>query len=718
MEKIRFGGDYNPEQWPEHVWDRDLQLFDEAGIDTLTVNVFSWATLQPDEHTYDFTVLDRILARLAVAGKSVCLATSTGAHPAWMAREYPDVTRVDFEGRRHVFGQRHNSCPNSPAYRRFSVELARRIAQRYGAPDHPAAGVVVAWHVNNEYGGSCYCEHCGAAFRVWLRERYAGLEALNEAWNSTFWSHTFHAWEEIVPPSARSEHWGGPNVTAFQGITLDYLRFSSDAMLANFIDEKSAIAEFSPDLPVTTNFMGMYRPLDYFRWAPHLDFVSWDNYPPDMQSHPRMALTHDLMRGLKAGQPFWLMEQTPSKTSSRPFNPVKRPGVMRLWSYQAVAHGADAVLFFQMRQSRGASEKDHGAVINHAGRSDTRVFREVAALGEELTALAGEIVGARTHAKVALVFDWDSWWAVEISDGPSRHVSYQQTLIAYYQALYEQNVAIDVVPTGADFAEYEVVVAPLLHVIKGDVAARVEAFVEGGGVFVTSFLSGRVDESDNAFEMDAPGPLARILGIRIDETDALAPEDRNAVVFDGAAGEKEIASDSLSDANGVLSDGFVGARGIASDGGGIRFPANLVFDLVQPVTAEVVGVYESDFYAGTAAVTRNVVGNAEMPGEAWYVGTNLDADGLHWLLEGVLRARGLLNEYSGVPDIEAVARYRDDARYLFLLNHGEAEARVVADLDAISLLTGAGVRAGESMTLPPKGVVILKSVSVDPLTGQ
>ena len=687
MHKILFGGDYNPEQWPEEIWDRDMELLGEAHVDTLTVNVFSWGTLQPDEHTYDFAVLDRILEKLTAAGKNVCLATSTAAHPAWMAREYPDVTRVDFEGRRHVFGQRHNSCPNSPAYRRFSVELARRIAERYGAATHPASDIIAAWHVNNEYGGTCYCEHCGSAFRVWLQARYRTLDALNEAWNTTFWSHTFHAWEEIVPPSALSEHWGGPNVTAFQGITLDYLRFSSDSLLQNFIDEKAAIRQFSPGLPVTTNFMGMYRPLDYFRWAPHLDFVSWDNYPPDAQSHARMALTHDLMRGLKGGQPFWLMEQTPSQTACRPFNPVKRPGVMRLWSYQAVAHGADAVLFFQMRQSRGASEKDHGAVITHGGRSDTRVFQEVTGLGEELESLAGEIVGARTHAKVALVFDWDSWWAVEISDGPSRHVSYQQTLITYYRALFEQNVAVDVVPADADLSQYDVVVAPLLHLVKGGVAARVEAFVEGGGVFVTSFLSGRVDESDNAFEMDAPGPLARILGIRIDETDALAPEDLNAVVFDRVPA-----------ANGVVPDGV-----------GVRFAANLVFDLVQPGTAEVVGVYESDFYAGMAAVTRNVVGKAEMPGEAWYVGTNLDAGGLRWLFEGVLRARGLLNCYSGMPGVETVARYRDDVRYLFLLNHGDATSRVVADMDGVSLLTQVVVSAGERITLVPKAVVILKS---------
>jgi beta-galactosidase len=697
MGKIRFGGDYNPEQWPEHVWDEDLFLFEEAGVDTLTVNVFSWAALQPSEETYDFTALDRILERLAAAGKSVCLATSTAAHPAWMARQYPEVTRVDFEGRRHVFGQRHNSCSNSPAYQRFSVALARRIAERYSASDHPAAGSIVAWHVNNEYGGTCYCEHCAKAFRVWLRERYATLEALNVAWNTAFWSHTFYAWEEIVPPNALSEHWGGPNVTAFQGITLDYLRFSSDAMLASFIAEKAAIREFS-NLPVTTNFMGMYRPLDYFRWAPHLDFVSWDNYPPDMQSQARMALTHDLMRGLKGGRPFWLMEQTPSQTSCRPFNPVKRPGVMRLWSYQAVAHGADAVMFFQMRQSRGASEKDHGAVINHAGRSDTRVFREVAALGAELEALAGEIVGARTHAKVALVFDWDSWWAVEIADGPSRHVSYQETLNAYYRAIYDQNVAVDVVPPGADLSPYDVVVAPLLHMVKDDVAGRVEAFVEGGGVFVTSFLSGRVDECDNAFGMDVPGPLARVLGIRIDETDALAPQDVNAIVFDGA-----------SDGNGAVCEGTSDPNGVMPDGGGARFAANLVFDLVLPQTAEVVGVYESDFYAGMAAVTRNAFGETGTAGEAWYVGTNLDAGGLGWVLRRVLRARGLLNAYSGVPDVEAVARYRDEARYLFLLNHSDEESKVVADVAGISLLTGADVSAGESITLAPKDVVILKS---------
>ena len=254
--KIPYGGDYNPEQWPAQVWDEDYRLFEIARIDTVTLGVFDWALLQPSLEVYDFSLLDRIVERATVEGRQICLATSTGAHPAWLAKAHPEVTRVDFEGRKHRFGQRHNSCPSSPVFRRLATELARRIAARYG--DNPS---VIAWHVGNEYGGACYCDLCAAAFRDWLRARYSTLERLNEAWYTTFWSHTFYDWDEIEPPSALTEHWRGPDHTAFQGITLDYLRFMSDAMLANFLDEKNAIREVS-DKPVTTNFMGMYRPID------------------------------------------------------------------------------------------------------------------------------------------------------------------------------------------------------------------------------------------------------------------------------------------------------------------------------------------------------------------------------------------------------------------------------------------------------------------------
>ena len=667
--KIAFGGDYNPEQWPEEVWDQDHRLFDAAAIDTVTLGVFAWALIQPAPDVYDFTPLDRIVERAAAEGRRICLATGTGAHPAWLARAHPEVTRTDFEGRRHRFGQRHNSCPNSPVFRRLSAELARRVARRYAG--HPA---VVAWHVGNEYGGACYCELCAAAFRGWLRERYGSLEALNAAWCTTFWSHTFTGWDQIEPPSALTEHWRGPDHTAFQGITLDYRRFMSDALLANFRDEKAAIRESSADVPVTTNFMGLYQPIDYHRWAPHLDFASWDNYPPDDASQARMALTHDLMRGLKDGQPFWLMEQTPSITASRDVNPLKRPGVMRLWSWQAVAHGADAVLFFQLRASRGACEKYHGAVIGHGGRGDTRVFREVAQLGAELEQVGDAVLGARTPARVALLFDWDSWWAVEMTDGLSRLVRYQQTVLAYYTALWDAGVDVDVVPVTKGLADYDVVVAPLLHMVKGDLARRLEEVAARGGSVVTTFLSGRVDEDANAFLTDVPGPLGPLTGVRVDEWDARGPDFVNPVLLRDGEAEAECES-------------------------------RLFFEIVIPAGAESVGSYGADFYAGTPAVTRNAFG----AGHGWYVAAGLDQRGVSWVLRRVLARHDIELRYPEIHDLETALRVTPDGvRVLFLLNHRAEAVDVTAERGGTDLLTGLRVEAGGLIKIEVGGVLLLR----------
>ena len=666
--KVPFGGDYNPEQWPDDVWESDYRLFDAARIDTVTLGVFAWTLIQPAPDVYDFSTMDRIVARASAAGRSICLATGTGAHPAWLARAYPEVTRTDFEGRRHGYGQRHNSCPSSPAFRRFSAELARRIAQRYAANLS-----VVAWHVGNEYGGACYCDLCAAEFRRWLRAKYSTLDAVNAAWYTTFWSHTFTDWDEILPPSELTEHWRGADHTAFQGMTLDYLRFTSDAMLTNFLDEKAAIREHSP-APVTTNFMGLYRPIDYHRWAPHVDFASWDNYPPDDTSQARMALAHDLTRGLKDGQPFWLMEQTPSYTASRDVNPLKRPGLMRLWSWQAVAHGADAVLFFQMRASRGACEKYHGAVIGHAGRDDTRVFREVAQLGSELDRLGPATLGARTPADVALLFDWDSWWALELSDGPSRLVRYLDVVLAYHRALWDAGADVDVVPVSADLTAYAVVVAPALHMLKGDLPERLEAVASRGGSVVTTFLSGRVDENDNAYLMDVPGPLAALMGIRIDEWDARGPDVVNPV--------------SLGDA--------------------VEVSARLLFELVIPQGATVVGTYQSDFYAGTAAVTRNAFGE----GAGWYVATSLDQPGVSWVIRQVLDEHGLSGPYADVPDVETAVRISPDGdRLVFILNHRSEPVEVAACADGVDLLTGTSVNRGEPLCVQARGVVVVQETS-------
>ena len=670
--RMPYGGDYSPEQWPDDVWDVDHAAFSLARIDTLTVGVFAWALTQPDEDTYDLTVLERILDRAHAEGRQVCLATGTGALPPWLAHAYPEVNRTDFEGRRHVYGQRHNACPSSPVYRRLAARLAGRVAERFAG--HPA---VIAWHINNEYGGACYCDLCAAEFREWLRARYGDLDRLNSAWNTTFWSHRFTDWAQVVPPSVLSEHWRGPDHTAFQGITLDYLRFASDTLLRTFREEKAAVREHS-DRPVTTNFMGMYRPIDYHRWAADLDFASWDNYPPDDRSAARMALTHDLMRGLKGGQPFWLMEQTPSVTASRDVNPVKRPGVLRLWSWQAVAHGADAVLYFQMRQSRGACEKYHGAVLGHSGRTDTRTFREVADLGGELERAGGALLGGRTPARVALLFDWDSWWAVEISDGPNRHVRYPAVVMTYHRALWEAGAQMDVVPVTADLTGYDVVVAPLLHMVKGDLADRLAAVAAAGGTVVTTVLSGRVDEDDNAFLADVPGPMKDLLGVRVDETDAQPPGEANPVTL----------------ALPGTSDSLVSR-------------AELVFDLVLGEGAEVVGTYGANFYAGMPAVTRNAHGQ----GEGWYVGTLLDQAGVGWVMRTVLERHGLVGPYADVPGLELASRRTDAGQVDVLLHHGDTVVEVPAHVSGTDLLTGRRVAAGERLRLAPTDVLVLR---VDP----
>lgn len=439
INKVLYGGDYNPEQWPEEIWEEDMRLFKLAGIDEVTLNVFSWAALQPSEDTYNFEKLDKIMDLVEANGLKVFLATSTAAHPAWMAKRHPDILRTEFSVMKRKFGSRHNSCQNSPTYQKYSVLLAKKLAERYGERE-----CVIGWHICNEYGGECYCENCEKQFRVWLKKKYGTIEEVNKAWDTSFWGHTFYDWDEIVLPNMLSEHFE-PDRTTFQGISLDYRRFNSEGMLKCYQAEAAAIRSVVPDAKITTNLMGFYKPLDYQMWAKSMDFISWDNYPANEDPYSRIAMNYDLMRGIKGGQPFVLMEQTPSVTNWLAYNALKRPGVMRLWSYQAMAHGADAVLFFQMRRSIGACEKYHGAVIDHVGTENTRVFREISQLGKELQQLGDKTLGARSRAKAAILVDWDNWWAIEYSAGPSRDLKYLDEVFLYYRALEEQNYAVDII---------------------------------------------------------------------------------------------------------------------------------------------------------------------------------------------------------------------------------------------------------------------------------
>lgn len=661
--KIAYGGDYNPEQWGEDIWAEDMRLFKLAHIDTVTLNVFSWASLQPNEDTYDFSKLDKIMALVRENGMKVILATSTGAHPAWMAKKYPEILRSDRNGIHRRFGSRHNSCPNSPVYRKFSVALADKLAEHYADWDN-----IIAWHISNEYGGECYCDNCAKAFRVWLEKRYGSLDNLNRAWNTAFWSHTFYDWDEIELPDYRTEEYG-ENSTAFQSISLDYRRFNSESIQTCCRLEYEAIKKHTPNIPITTNFMETYKPLDYQAWAKDLDFVSWDNYPQPTYTPGHIALNHELIRGLKPEQPFVLMEQTPSVTNWQTINAIKRPGVMRLWSYQAVAHGSDSILFFQMRRSRGASEKYHGAVIDHVGTEHTRVFREISALGAELDKLGSATLGTRVEAEVAILFDWNNWWAVELSSGPSTRMRYLDEVLRYYEALHERNVAADIVAVDADLSRYKVVLAPVLYMVKPGVDEKLREFVKNGGTLLTTFLAGYVDETDLVTLGGYPGKLRDILGIWVEEIDDLPEGQVNHFTYEG-----------------------------------VRHDANVLCDLLHSEGAEVLATYEEDFYAGMPVLTCNHFGK----GKAYYAATQFD-DGFYTvLMDRICKEQGVAPAAVTPEGVEAVVRSGENGRFLFLLNFAPEAKTVTMPQACTDLLTDNAYEAGTTAEMAPKDVMILE----------
>jgi beta-galactosidase len=651
------GGDYNPEQWSRPVWDEDFPLMQKAGVSTVSVGIFSWVSLQPAEDRFTFEWLDEIMDGLHEHGIRAILATPSAAQPAWLSQAYPEVLRSDEHGVRNPHGRRVNYCPNSPAYRRFSGQIARKLAERY--KDHPA---LLLWHISNEYGGRCLCETCAAAFREWLQAKYGTLDELNYRWWMPFWSHTYTDWSQIMPPLA-----GGETLT--HGLNVDYFRFMSESQLACYCNERDIIRAITPDIPITTNLMGTYKPLDYRRWAKEMDVISWDCYPRPNQTPGEIAFLHDLNRSLKDGQPFLLMEQTPSSQNWQDVNALKRPGVLRLWSYLAIAHGADSVLYFQWRRGRGGCEKLHGAIVEHSGRDDTRVFREVSQIGAELKGLDDSIIGAGTEAKVAILLDWENWHALDDAVGPIRQKRYVETVVKHYLAFYRRNIPVDVVFPDSDLSTYKVLVAPMLYMVKQGFAEKVEAFVSGGGSFVTTYMSGLVDETDLAFENGYPGPLSRVMGLWVEEIDALYEGQTNSIVM--------------------------------SDGSGTYICSRLA-DLLHAETAEVLATYGSDFYAGMPVLTRNAFGS----GSAYYLASDPEDRFLDDFYGDVISQYALTPAFAAPAGVEITTRQKDSTAIHFVLNHNAEPATLSLDKRTFRNLLN-GERVSHQLSLEGYGVGIL-----------
>lgn len=664
FDRFGHGGDYNPDQW-RHIpgtFEKDLELMKKSHCNLMSVGIFSWAALEPEEGVYDFDWLQKVLDGLHENGVSVFLATPSGARPAWMSQNYPEVLRVEANRVRNLHGDRHNHCYTSPTYRRMVNRMNTALAERFG--HHPA---VVGWHISNEYGGECHCPLCQNAFREFLRAKYGTLETLNHAWWTGFWAKTYTAWGQIESPAPQGEH-------AVHGLDLDWKRFVTAQTVDFMAAEIEPLRRITPELPITTNMMGTYPGLDYFRFQPVIDVASFDAYPlwgsgekTDEEIAVNTAFKYDLTRGILR-KPWILMESTPSMTNWMEICRPKRPGMHLLSSMQAVAHGADSVQYFQWRKSRGSSEKLHGAVVDHVGHENTRVFRDVTQVGEWLEKLT-PLLHAPVKADTAVIFDWNNRWAMEKAQGPRRDKQYEETVQEHYAALRRLGANIDVIDMEQDFTPYRLIVAPMLYMVKPGVAERIEAFVRAGGTFVATYWSGIVDENDLCFLGGFPGPLRQTLDIWSEEIDALYPNQKNGL---------------------TTSEGK-------------SYQCGFLCDLIHAESAQVKAVYTDDFYAGRPALTVNQLGS----GEAWYLAARAEERFLADFYQEIAARAGVdLPAEKAVPGVHVSRREKQGVVYTFVMNFS-GEERPVALPEGHDLISGE--KTGGEAVLPVAGVRVISS---------
>ena len=664
--RLAFGGDYNPEQWPEEVWQEDVALMREAGVNLVSVGIFSWALLEPAEGTYEFGWLDRVLDLLHENGIRVDLANATASPPPWFSRKYPQSLPVTADGVRHSYGSRQTFSASSPEYRRAAAALTQAIVDRYAG--HPA---VVMWHVHNEYG--ChnlpdYGDYAAAAFRVWLEDRYGSLEGLNNAWGTAFWSQRYYSWQEILPPRT-SGTWVNPTQQ------LDFARFSSDSLLECFRAEAGIIRAAS-DHPVTTNFMGfnmgLNAPIDYWRWSEEMDIVSNDHYlkAEDGRNFQELAMTADLCRGWAKGRPWLLMEHSTSAVNWQPRNIAKAPRELIRNSLQHVARGADGALYFQWRASRAGAEKYHSGMLPHAG-TDTKIWREVVALGRILKSIS-EVAGSTVDGvQVAILHDTDARWGSELDSHPSMDTDCIAETRRWHDAFYRAGIGTDIRQSTDDLSGYQLVIVPMVYLITDEGAANLEQFVANGGHLVVTYFSGIVDANDH-IRMDPtngggyPGAFRDVLGVQMEE---FYPLHAAETVRLSRYGEGAIWS-----------------------------------ELGKTTTADALAVFADGPAAGSPAVTRNTFGE----GISYYVSTSLGTEGISRLVGEVAAAAGVGPVVADLPaGVEVVKRSKGGTSWLFVINHGADD--VTVPVHGAELINGTA--AAGALAVGGGGVAVVRQTS-------
>ncbi|MEG2087056.1 MAG: beta-galactosidase [Angelakisella sp.] len=671
------GGDYNPDQWLsfEGIVGEDVRLMKLSHCNVMAVNIFGWVACEPREGEFTFGWLDEIMDTLYQNGVYTILATPSGARPAWLSQKYPEVLRVNEFGVRNYHGSRHNHCYTSPVYREKVRIMNTQLALRYR--EHPG---LLAWHISNEYGGNCYCPLCQEEFRSFLKRRYGTLDALNLAWWTGFWSHTYTDWSQVEAPSKRGED-------GVHGQTLDWHRFRSERTLDFYQHEIEPLRKYTPNTPITTNFDqfgSVEEGADYWQFAPYVDVVSWDNYPywhgerPTHVEAGMRAFIHDINRSLKHGKPFMMMESSPSATNWQPVAKLRRPGMQELASLQAIAHGSDTVQYFQWRKGLGSSEKFHGAVVDHYPTENTRVFREVTSVGEVLSKL-DRVVGTSVQPEVAILYDWENNWAIADTQGPRKEKKdYYLTVQSHYQSFWNMGIPCDVMNEDCDFSNYKLVVAPMLYLMRPGVGERLTEFVQNGGTLVTTYWSGIVNESDLCFTTGRPGPLRKVMGIWSEELDALYDQDKNSVCTNGSLPDMKKS-----------------------------YTAQIFCDLIHAEGAQVLATYGEDFYAGMPALTKNSFGK----GSAYYIAFRSYDSFLDDFYETLAKEMGLTRcvEADLPRGVTAQTRYDDQNRFIFLQNYNGTQQQLdLGKAVYTDILTGKTVQG--TVTLPPYGYYIMEPV--------
>jgi len=662
-----FGVDYYPEQWPEERWPKDTRLMAEAGFNVVRLAEFAWSKIEPKEGEYDFDWLDRAISILASRGIQIVLGTPTASPPPWLMVKHPDIFRMREDGRRVTFGNRREYCPNNPVYHDYTRRIVTRMAEHYA--NHPA---VIGWQVDNEFGGRCYCPVCAESFQTWLRGRYESLETLNQKWGTVFWSHIYTDWAQIPVPLTTG---GSPN----PGLALDFCRFSSDSYVAYQQMQIDILREKCPEHFITHNFMGFkYDRIDYFDLARSLNFVSWDNYQrlqEDMFAGvdpSRGALAADSMRGLK-NQNFWVMEQQAGSGGWEMVSVAPRPGELRLWAYQTIAHGADAVLFFRWRTARFGTEEYWHGLLDHHGRPSRR-YEEIKRMGSEIRKAGEQIYGSTLKPVVGMILSYDSRFAFQIQAN-NPQFSYSDHFHQFYSALYHRHTLIDIVAPTADLSAYKLVVAPTLHIVSDAVAENLKRFAHAGGMLVVTARSGVKDEANAVVNQPLPGLLAELCGVEVEEYDSLGVDMHNELEF----ALPELASN-------------------------LPVPASVWCDVLKPNGATVVAHYTQDYYTGKPAITLNRFGQ----GQVVYVGTMGDVRLYETLAGWLLTLAGVRTVLVAPKGVEVTERWQGNRRLLFALNHTDREQEVTLDGRYTDLLDDSGVVEGRVFIAPRDVLVLLE----------